>query len=110
MDTCILDPERDCIGKAAAAKLEARIDALEHWQNESERFHADFYKEQKARAERDGKIDEQLRNIDSNINKLVAWQETQQSSPKKRWDAIVDKLIWAVLAAVVAFLLAKVGL
>lgn len=28
-EKCIVDPERDCIGKAAAAKLEARIDALE---------------------------------------------------------------------------------
>lgn len=32
------------------------------------------------------------------------------TKPAKRWDAIVDKLIWAVLAAVVAFLLARVGL
>ena len=31
-DKCILDPERDCIGKAAALKLEARIEALEEWQ------------------------------------------------------------------------------
>ena len=28
-DKCIVDPERDCIGKAAAAKLEGRIKALE---------------------------------------------------------------------------------
>lgn len=28
----------------------------------------------------------------------------------KRWDAIVEKLVWAVLAAIVAFALAKVGL
>lgn len=27
-DKCILDPERDCIGKAAAAKLEARLGFL----------------------------------------------------------------------------------
>ena len=28
-EKCILDPERDCIGKAEAAKLEGRIKALE---------------------------------------------------------------------------------
>lgn len=32
------------------------------------------------------------------------------TKPAKRWDAIVDKLIWAILAAVVAFLLARIGL
>ena len=30
-DKCILDPQRDCIGKAEAAKLEGRIKALEEW-------------------------------------------------------------------------------
>ena len=55
-------------------------------------------------------MDEQLSNMDKNINKLVSWQEGQQSAPKKRWDAILDKTIWAVLAAVIAFVLAKIGL
>ena len=31
-DKCILDPDRDCIGKAAAALLEKRIDDLEEGQ------------------------------------------------------------------------------
>lgn len=44
------------------------------------------------------------------LDKLIAWQEAEQAAPKKRWDAIVDKAIWAVLAAVIAFLLAKIGL
>ena len=30
-EKCILDPQRDCIGKAEAAKLEGRIKALEEW-------------------------------------------------------------------------------
>lgn len=30
--------------------------------------------------------------------------------PAKRWDAIVDKAIWAVLASIIAFVLARVGL
>lgn len=42
-DKCIVDPERDCIGKAAAAKLEGRIKALEEWKEDSKRFHTDFY-------------------------------------------------------------------
>lgn len=48
--------------------------------------------------------------MDKNLNKLVSWQESQQSAPKKRWDAIVDKIVWALLAAVIAALLARIGL
>ena len=43
-------------------------------------------------------------------DKLIAWQEAEQAAPKKRWDSIKDKAIWAVLAAVIAFLLGRIGL
>ena len=109
-DKCILDPQRDCIGKAEAAKLEGRIKALEDWREDSKDFHAKFYDWQREQIARDARLDEQLSNMDKNINKLVAWQEGQQAAPKRRWDAIVDKAIWAVLAAVIAFLLARLGL
>lgn len=36
--------------------------------------------------------------------------KTLTDKPGKRWDSIVEKLIWAVLAAVVAFVLGRVGL
>ena len=42
-EKCILDPQRDCIGKAEAAKLEGRIKALEEWREDSKDFHAKFY-------------------------------------------------------------------
>lgn len=32
------------------------------------------------------------------------------SKSGKRWDSIVDKVIWAVLAAVISFVLARIGL
>lgn len=33
-----------------------------------------------------------------------------EAKPAQRWDALIDKIIWAVAAAVVGFLLAKIGL
>lgn len=33
-----------------------------------------------------------------------------EQKPAKRWEALVEKVIWAVVAAVVGFLLAKIGL
>lgn len=42
-DKCIINPERDCIGKAAAALLEKRIEDLEEWQRDSKKFHRQLY-------------------------------------------------------------------
>ena len=33
-----------------------------------------------------------------------------EEKPAKRWEALVEKVIWAVVAAFVGFLLAKIGL
>lgn len=33
-----------------------------------------------------------------------------EKKPAKRWEELVDKVLWAVAGAVVAFLLAKIGL
>ncbi len=33
-----------------------------------------------------------------------------EQKPAKRWESVVEKIIWAVVAAVVGFLLAKIGL
>lgn len=107
---CILDPERDCIGKAAAALLEKRIEDLESWQKNSRKFHNDFYDWQRQQIARDAHIDEQLCHMSDNLAKIVAWQEAQLAKPAKRWDSIADKAIWAVLAAMIAFVLAKIGL
>lgn len=109
-EKCILHPERDCIGKAAAAKLEARIEALESWKRDSKKFHSDFYDWQRTQIARDAKLDEQLLNINKNVEKLLSQQEACTLKSGRRWDAIVDKVIWAILAAVIAFVLAKIGL
>ena len=109
-DKCIIDPERDCIGKAAALKLEMRIEQLEKWQESSREFHESFYNWQRSQIARDSKLDEQLKTMNANLEKVVEYQEGQKSKPGNRWDAIVDKAIWAVLAAIIAFVLAKFGL
>lgn len=109
-EKCIIDPQRDCIGKAEAAKLDARVKALEEWQKDSKNFHSKFYDWQREQIARDARLDEKLNGMDTNIKKVLATQEACSLKPGKRWDAIVDKAIWAVLAAVIAFVLARIGL
>lgn len=109
-EKCVIDPERDCIGKAAAALLEKRIADLEKDREKQTAFRESYYAEQRARIKRDAELDAKISGMDEKLDKLVSWQEGQQAAPKRRWDAIVDKAIWAVLAAVIAFVLARIGL
>lgn len=48
--------------------------------------------------------------MDANIKKVLETQEACSLKPGKRWGAIVDKAIWAMLAALIAFVLTKLGL
>lgn len=111
MDTkCIIDPSRDCIGLEKATRLETRIEALEAGQRKSEAFRQAYYDEQRARIKRDAEMDAKINNMDEKLDRVLDWQEAQQAKPGKRWESIVDKSIWAVVAAVIAFFLARIGL
>ena len=48
--------------------------------------------------------------VNEKLDKLLKWQENQLEKPSRRWEGIVEKAIWAVCAAVIAFLLGRVGL
>ena len=48
--------------------------------------------------------------VESDVKEIKADVKSLAARPGKRWDAIVDKVIWAVLAAVIAFLLGRIGL
>lgn len=52
----------------------------------------------------------QYRTILDKLDGLTEKVENLESKPGKRWESIVEKAIWAVCAAVIAFLLARIGL
>lgn len=104
-EKCIIDPERDCIGKEYALKLENRIKNLEDWRDDSKVFHSKFYDWQREQIAREAKLDEQLNNMGDDIKKLVTWQEGQQAKPSKRWDNLLDNLIWLIVGGAVVWIL-----
>lgn len=53
---------------------------------------------------------EQLKTLNNGVTTLAGEVEDMKEKPAKRWDSLVDKIIWAVAGAVLAFLLAKIGL
>ena len=71
--------------------------------------------------EMDNKVDT-LQRLTTAVEVMAAEQKHQtetmaeikvdviEKKPGKRWEGIVEKAVWAVCAAVIAFLLAKIGL
>lgn len=57
----------------------------------------------KVLAVREENVEKDVKEIKDDVKSLTA-------KPGQRWDAIVDKAVWAVLAAVIAFLLGRIGL
>ena len=53
---------------------------------------------------------EQLKNMNSKVTKVQDDMEEIKEKPGKRWDSLVSNIIWAVVGAVLAFILAKIGL
>lgn len=81
----------------------------------------------KSNSRRLDKVEERQDNLEklvSSVEVLASRQETVEADvkeiktdvkaladkPGKRWDSIVEKLIWACLAAGVGFILAQIGI
>lgn len=53
---------------------------------------------------------EQMKTMNANVTNLTNKVEALEDKPGKRWEAMVDRIIWAVVAAIVAYALAKIGM
>ena len=53
---------------------------------------------------------EQMKTMNSSVTTLTQEVEEMKEKPAKRWDGLVDKIVWAVGAALVGFALAQLGL
>ena len=51
-----------------------------------------------------------ITDVKTDVGRLESKVDVLESKPGKRWDGLVDKLIWGVAGAVLAFLLAQFGL
>ncbi|MGM9608237.1 MAG: hypothetical protein ACI3XJ_12105 [Oscillospiraceae bacterium] len=49
-------------------------------------------------------------DMDGDVKEIKADVKSLAGKPGKRWESIADKAVWAVLAAVIAFVLGRVGL
>ena len=87
-----------------------RVDALERANEQHGSTHRDMYDRMRALETSDAVQNAHYHAIDAKLDELTLMVKELSGKAGKRWEGLVDKAIWAVAAAVIAFLLAKVGL
>ncbi|MCI6256368.1 MAG: hypothetical protein MR648_07215 [Clostridiales bacterium] len=97
MDELELEHRLTTVEKLAGSNRH-RLDAVEERQANLDKLVASV----EVLATRQETVENDVREIKTDVKVL-------RDKPGKRWDSIVDKLIWAVLAAALGFVLAQVG-
>lgn len=49
-------------------------------------------------------------NVENDVKEIKSDVKTLASKPGKRWDSLVDKIIMTIAAAIIGFILARIGL
>lgn len=90
------------------------LQRLEQQVEEFQAQNSDSHREIFARMnklERQAAVQEvQYSTILDKLDVLSGKVDSLEAKPGKRWEGIVDKVIWAVCAAVIAFMMAKLGM
>lgn len=106
-ERCILDPQRDCLGLQKAEMLEKQIT---QWRAEARETHREIYTRLNELEQSEASRDVQYMNILEKLDQLLRWQEEQKGKSGKRWESVVEKVLLMVVAAIVTWILAKIGL
>lgn len=76
-----------------------RIDRLEQRQDETDKLVTSV----QLLAQRMGTVEETVGDIKSTVNELA-------SKPAKRWDGLVEKIIWLLVGGIIVFAASHIGL
>lgn len=90
--------------------LVPRVKVLEQDNERHTQTHKEIF-DRLRQVETDNAVQEaHYKAIDAKLDELTVMVKELSGKAGKRWDGLVDKAIWAVAAAVIAYLLARVGL
>ena len=97
----------DCAENCPVA---GRVEALERANEQHGKTHREMFRRLND-VERDNAVqDAHYRAIDAKLDELTIMVRELSGKAGKRWEGLVEKALWAVCAAVIAFLLARIGL
>lgn len=101
-------PENKCNGPCA--ELERLEQQVEELQSQNSDTHREIFGRLNSLERQEAVQEVQYSTILEKLDSLAGKVDALEAKPGKRWDGLVEKAIWAVLAAVIAFLLARIGL
>lgn len=94
--------------------VSARVDTLEkefdRYRGNSTDTHRQMFERISALEQSGATLKTKLDGMDEKLDGISEKVNTLADKPGKRWEGLVEKAAWAVCAAVIAFLLAKIGL
>lgn len=106
-EKCGMDPERGCVSLERVENLERQFSDFD---KKSHDTHKEFYARIRELEKQNSVRDVQYNAIMEKLDCLTRTVNEIKDKAGKRWDMIVDKAIWAAVAAVIAFLLGRMGL
>lgn len=97
--------------------MNPRVEALERSNEQHGNTHREIFQRLNA-IEKDNAVQnaqyaaimEKLDSLAEKHDKLNEKLESLEEKPGRRWDSLVEKIIWAVTASAIAFLLSRIGL
>lgn len=92
---------------AEVVRLERELDKFQAQNSDT---HKEIFRRLNGLEQAEAAQEQHFFTVNEKLDKLLKWQENQLEKPARRWDGIVEKAVWAVCAAVIAFLLGRVGL
>ena len=90
--------------------LVPRMEALERANEQHSKTHREMFDRMRALETSDAVQNTQYKTIETKLDELTIMVKELSGKAGKRWEGLVDKALWAVAAAVIAFLLGRVGL
>lgn len=109
-NVCVYNSEQRCVESEKIALLEQRVDDLETWKSETKEFHSNFYDWQREQIVMNTRLDERLKGIETSLNKFNQWVDAEQKKPGNFLDTIKSNVAWFVIAAILGYILAQIGL
>lgn len=106
-ERCFLDPERKCLGLIKATENEKKIMELEKHNSSA---HERIFDRLGGLEKQEGIQVVQYEHILENLEKLVMDVNELKTKPARRWESVIEKIIEILVAAVVGFMIARIGL
>ena len=106
-ELCAAEQGRDCLALARAESLAQQVVEL---QAQNSASHRELFSRLNDLEKREAVQEVQYSTILEKLDVLTQKLDALESKPGKKWESFVEKILWAVTAAVIAFLLGRIGL